>query len=101
MSHTRYNGCLGATAGYVRKLLETALRFSAKKTMLPIDSDLQNGKINDKQELIDFDDVDKVRDFAQQQGILPTRQDTQQNLYGPAEQVVICAIIYLFFTASN
>ena len=66
-----------------------------KKIESPIDSDFQNGKINDKQEFINFDDIDKARDFAQQQGMLPPLQDTQENSTGPAEQTISCAIIFI------
>ena len=66
MSRKRYNGRLGTTAGCVRRLLEAALRFSTKKTESPIDSDFQNGEINDERELTDFDDIDQAQDFARQ-----------------------------------
>ena len=93
--------------GYLRQLCASL----QKKNESPIDSDFQNGKINDKRELIDFDDIDQARNFARQQGMLPPRQDTQENSSGPAEQTVSCAIIFLlhgikltltfFFLAGN
>ena len=89
MPRKRHNRRLGTTAGYVRRLLETALRFETKEpSPAQEDSDNENGENEDELDWLSFDDIDNALQHARRHRVAPAPPGTQPDLSGPTEQTV-------------
>ena len=91
MPRKRYNRRLGTTAGCMRRLLDSALRFDTKDpspAQEDFDNIIKNGEYDNKFYLLDYDDINDAVTEARRRGILPGRPGTQQDSSGPVEQTV-------------
>ena len=92
MPAKRHNRRLGTTAGCVRRLLESALRYETKEPEHQDNhtEEEHNLLTADDVDFIYFDDIDKAREAARRQGMLPPRGEQEP---GSSNQMVSALIV--------